>query len=288
MKHFKILIALLSVSIFISCSITRLQKKGHVLPENFDYQTAFTPYKTVIVIPAEINGQERNFIFDNGAGLTLLQRDSLQGKLSTVTGASKRSVKAGEEIIRSFKIGDINFIDTHARTTDMDGLKDQIPNFGGLIGQSIMSKANWLINYPDKTIRFSNKNLSDSTFEPIEITIKDGSPYTTISINGFIQKVNIDFGSSSEFSIPEDSKLAKELLNTYKFDDHQRERYTIGGNENITEKVAIIPSIKIGEIEFKNVETKINIQSKARIGISFFKEYQIYVDNINQEFKIKK
>jgi hypothetical protein len=44
----------------------------------------------------------------------------------------------------------------------------------------------------------------------------------------------------------------------------------------------------MGEIEFKNVEAKINIQSKARIGISFFKEYQIYVDNINQEFKIKK
>ena len=77
-------------------------------------------------------------------------------------------------------------------------------------------------------------------------------------------------------------------LNTYKFNDHQRDLYTIGGNKNITEKVAFIPSIKMGEIEFKNVEAKINIQSKARIGISFFKEYQIYVDNINQEFKIKK
>jgi hypothetical protein len=115
--------------------------------------------------------------------LTIIQRDSLRGKLSTVKGASKKICKS-------------------------------------------RSKANWLINYPDKTIRFSNKNLSDNTFKPIEITFVDGIPYTIISINGIQQKVCIDFGSSSEFSIPEDSKLAKELLNTYKFNDHQRDLYT--------------------------------------------------------------
>lgn len=261
---------------------------GKVIPVNFDYQTEFTTNKTVIIIPAEINGIERNFIFDNGAQLTVIHRDSLIGKSSTISGASKRSVKAGEEIIQSFKIGDIYFMDTYAKTTNLEGLKDKIPNFGGLIGHSIMNKANWLINYPNKTIRFSDKNLSDNTFSDIEVIIEDGSPFTYISIGDFKQKVNIDFGSSSELSIPEDSKLAKELLNKFKFRDNQRERYTIGGNENITEKVAVLPSIKLGEIEFKNITTKINIQSKARIGISFFKDYQIYVDNTNNKFKIKK
>lgn len=157
MKHIKILIKLLSLFFLLSCSITRLQKIGSVIPENFDYQTAFTTIRTVIILPAQINGIERNFIFDNGAGLALINRDSLKGNTSIAGGASKRYVIVGEEIIHSFKIGNIDFVATHARNTNMEELKKQIPNFGGLIGQPIINKANWLINYPNKTLRLSNK-----------------------------------------------------------------------------------------------------------------------------------
>ena len=39
---------------------------------------------------------------------------------------------------------------------------------------------------------------------------------------------------------------------------------------------------------FKNVSTKINVQSPPRIGIGFFKDCGIYIDNLENNYKIKK
>ena len=90
----------------------------------------------------------------------------------------------------------------------------------------------------------------------------------------------IDLGSSSEFNLPQGSKLAKQLLRGFNFKNNGRERYTIGGIETITEQ--------IGEIEFKNVKTSINVSSQARIGSAFFKDCIVYIDNSNNRYKLKK
>ncbi|WP_299054053.1 hypothetical protein [uncultured Polaribacter sp.] len=279
---------LLFLLILFSCSVTNYQKKGTVNPKNFNYETAFTTLKTVIIFPAEIEGKSKNFYFDTGAQYSIIQRDTLIGSLVNVSGASKRSIEAGSEIVKMFKIGDIEFTNTVAINTDMVGLKEKISNFGGLIGQPIIEKANWLIDYPNKKLKISSKNLADDSFQTIKIKRKGGSPYTYISINGIEYKVVIDFGSSSEFSLPKESKLAKQLLQQYTFEANERERYTIGGRQIIKEKVGILPMIKIGDIEFKNIQTKINEQSQPRIGIGFFKDYTIYIDNIENNYKIKK
>ena len=64
----------------------------------------------------------------------------------------------------------------------------------------------------------------------------------------------IDLGSSSEFNIPEGSKLAKQLLEKYTFKNIERDRYTIGGIQTIVEKIGVIPLIKIGGIELKTLK----------------------------------
>jgi len=289
MKKIKIVLFALIIHLtFSSCSTTKIQKKGKVLPETFNYETEFTTLKTVIIVPAKINGISKNFYFDTGAQFSVIQRDSITGESVTIHGASNRSIDGGSETVKSFKIGDVEFIETFATNTDMIGLKEQIPNFGGIIGTTIINKANWLIDYPNKKLRISNKNLADETFKTIKIKRKGGSPYTNISINGIEYKVVIDFGSSSEFSLPKESELAKQLLQKYEFTDNKRDRYAIGGLQTIKEKIGIVPLIKLGTMEFKNVSTKINVQSQPRIGISFFKDYIIYIDNLENSYKIKK
>jgi len=288
MKNLKTLLFALFLLLSFSCSVTKYQKKGTVQPESFDSEIEFTTVKTLMMIPSKINGASKNLLFDTGAQLSLIQRDSITGESVTISGASKRSIEAGSEIIKSFKIGNVEFINTFATNTDMVGLKEQIPNFGGFIGQTIINKTNWLIDYPNKKLRISNKNLADETFKTIKIKRKGGSAYTYISINGIKHKVVIDLGSSSEFSLPEESELAQQLLQQYEFKDNERERYTIGGNQTIKEKVGIVPLVKLGDMEFKNVSTKINIQSQPRIGISFFKDCIIYIDNLDNSYRIKK
>ena len=281
------LILVLLVNIF-GCSVTKIQKEGTVFPENFDFETEFTTQKSTIILPVEINGVLKNFLFDTGADFNVIQRDLTLGKVSNIGGASKRKAKMGEEYVQSMKIGNVDFKNTFAKNGDLAGLKEQIPNFGGLIGQPIINKANWLINYPNKKLRISNQNLADSSFKTLKIISEDGIPYTFISINETIYKVLIDFGSSSEFNLPKESKLAKKLLELYDFDENVRDRYTVGGLQTIKEKVGIVPLIKLGSLDFKNVKTTINVSSQPRIGIGFFKDCIIYIDNQENNYKIKK
>jgi hypothetical protein len=288
MKNLKPLLSYIITFLLCSCSITKNQQKGTVLPENFDYETEFTTVKTVIVLPFEIDGNSKNFLFDTGADFSIIQRDSTLGRTRNYDGASNRKMKLGNEFVKSMKFGDVDFRNTIAGNGDLIGLKEQILNFGGIVGQPIIRKANWLIDYPNKTIRISDNDLADSTFQTIKIKRENGKPYTFISIDGIEYKVVIDFGSSSEFNLPKESKLAKQLLQQYNFKDNERERYTLGGLQNIDEKVGIVPMVKLGNMEFRNVNTTLNISSQPRIGISFFKDCVIYIDNLNNNYRIKK
>jgi predicted aspartyl protease len=288
MKYLKPFIFLLILCNIYSCSITTIQKRGTVFPKKFNYETEFTLLKTTIIVPFEINGVSKNFLFDTGASMNVIQRDSTIGKISLITGASKRKMKVGEEYVESMKIGNVDFKNTFAYNGDLVGLKEQIPNFGGLIGQPIINKANWLIDYPNKKLRVSNQNLVDDSFKTIRIIKEEGSPYTYISINGTDYKVIIDLGSSSELNLPKESKLAKQLLEQYDFGDIESQRYTIGGLQKIKEKVGIVPLIKLGRIDFQDVKATINVSSQPRIGIGFFKDCIIYIDNLDNSYKIKK
>ncbi len=288
MKNLRALLFGLLLFLSFSCSITKNQNKGTVLPQSFNYETEFTTAKTVIILPFEINGVSKNFLFDTGADFNLIQREATVGRTGNYDGASNRKMKLGTEYVKSMKIGNVDFQNTFAKNGNLEGLKEQITNFGGIIGQPIISKANWLIDYPKKTIQISNDNLVDNTFQTIEIKREGGAPYTYITIDGMEYKVIIDFGSSTEFNLPKESKLAKQLLQQYNFEDKERDRYTLGGLQKIKEKVGIVPVIKLGNMDFKNVHTTINVSSQPRIGIGFFKDCVIYIDNTNHSYKIKK
>ena len=288
MKNLKLLLLTTTLFISFSCSVTKIQKKGTVQPQNFNFVTEFTTAKSVIILPFEIDGISKNFLFDTGAYYNVIQRNSTIGKTENYGGATNRKMKLGKEYVKSMKIGNVDFQNTYAVNGNLEGLKEQILNFGGIIGQPIINKANWLIDYPNKKIQISNQNLVGETFKTIQIKRKGGAPYTYISINGTKHKVIIDFGSSSEFNLPKESKLAKQLLQQYKFTDNERNRYTIGGLQTIKEKVGIVPIIKLGNMEFKNVNTTINVSSQPRIGIGFFKNCEIYIDNLENSYRIKK
>ena len=287
MKDFKVLFSFVIILLCVGCGITKEQKMGSVAPTDFEYKTEFKTLKTIIVLPMKIDGIEKDFLMDTGAEITVIQRDSVIGKGSTINHPSGKT-NSGSEIVKSLRIGNIDFKNTFAINTNMSGILEQLPSFGGLIGQPIISKANWLINYPKKTIEISSNDLSDSNFITLRLEKKNNIPYTFVSVDGKIVKAIIDLGSSSVFTLTKESELAKYLLNKYNFEDIERERSSIGASEKVFEKVANIPLVKLGEIEFKNVKVTIGDSKKIRIGISFFEDYQIYIDNTNNSYKIKK
>ncbi len=272
------------------CSISKLQNQGSVDTLHFHSKIKFETYKSVIGFDLKINDEHRKFIFDTGANLSVVQRDSLIGNVSKYAGASKRKMKLGRELVPLIQIGNTRFVNTNALNGDFVGLKEQVPNFGGIIGQPIIQKANWLIDYPNKQLELASHNLADESFRAIEIIRKNGnSPYTFLEVNGEEYEVIIDLGSSSCINLPKESKLAKELAKSIKLTEHTRERYTLGGLQTIKEQRGIIPKVQLGAFEFQNVEVNINTSSQARLGMRFFKEYLIYIDNSeSRDYKLKK
>ena len=270
-----------------NCSTVRLQKKGKVIPLDYTSEVTFKTNKQLIILSGNLNGTNKDFIFDTGADYSLIQRDSLIGIKGRYKGASKRKMKLGSEYINSLKIGRVDYQNTYSLNGNLVGLKEHFENFGGIIGQPIISKSNWLLNYPERKITISNKNLIDNSFTKIKLTRVKGAPYTFLSFDNKLYRVIIDLGSSSDFNVPENTELASYLLKTYDFKVSKRERYTLGGSQIITEKIGIIPLIKLGGFEFKNVKTSINVSSQIRLGIGFFRDFMIYIDNSEKQIHLK-
>lgn len=241
-----------------------------------------------MLVPCEFEGATKNFLFDTGAELSVVVRDSIFGQRFSVRGATNRTMENGSETLPLLKISEVAFVNTFANNSKLEGLKEQIPNFGGVLGRPIINKTNWLIDTRNKTVEISDRDLSDESFIDLPMLgKKGGAPYTSLTIDGKDYKVIMDFGSSSTFNVPEGTALAEALMNRVVFRDSSRNRYTVGGLQTITEKVGSVPSISIGGLEFQNVRTNINISSQPRIGMSFFEGYQIFIDNKNGKYRVK-
>ncbi|MBN1602316.1 MAG: hypothetical protein JW915_11950 [Chitinispirillaceae bacterium] len=270
------------------CSVTRFQKQGYTTPDDFYYQTTFTPFKSCVVLPAIIGNDTSNLLFDTGCQITLVQSDSSSGKSVEVTGASDQTIEMGHLIIDAIRIGEVIFHNTNAATGDYTGLKEQIPDFGGIIGQPMISKANWLIDYTTNTITISSKDLADEDFETIRIRRRNGSPFTYLNIDGKKYKTLIDLGSSKGLSIPEHTELANEIVNKHSLQKNERAVYRIGGLEQVEEYTGSTPSVQIGSIVFSNIETVVFNTNKIRIGNTFFRDCILYIDNANKCYRVKK
>lgn len=283
-----LLFALMSICLINACSISKDQRQGSVSPQQFNYEGSFTTLKNIIVLPVKLEGETRSFLFDTGAQLNIIQRDSLKGKTEQFTGASKRKMQMGREIVPELSIGPIKFKNTHAGNGDLVGLKEQVPNFGGLIGQPIIRKANWLIDYPAKKITISSDRIQAKGFTRVKIDRKSGSPFVKIELLGHQYQAIIDMGSSATLSIPQDHPLAKIALKRVELHENVRNIYTLGGIQEVKELIGTVDEVKLGALTFREVHTDIRNTSKLRLGMRFFKDCQIYLDQKSRDYWIKR
>jgi predicted aspartyl protease len=285
----KAIVLLFLPSFFLSCTTPYFQKKGEVSPKSIDYNQSFTTNKSVVILPFKMDGELKNFMFDTGADYSVINREQTKGRTTSIKGSTGTTARLGNETVKSLKIGDFEFLNTHALNGNLNDLGKQVSNFGGIIGQPVILKANWLIDYPAKRIQISSKPIEIGTgFEIINVNTMAGAN-CNISIDGETRGALIDLGSSSVLTIPESFDLASILLKKYTFKDNQREVFSIGdGVQTINEKVATVPLVKIGNIEFKDVVVNIRKTSNLKIGNDFFKDHQLYIDNTNKVYKVKK
>ena len=282
-----ILILSFFMFIFTGCSLGYKMNRGSVSPPEFYEKLSFEKAKGLMLIPCEYEGQTKNYLFDTGAQLTGIQRTKLKGKRVEVRGASNRTMENGTEVLKSFKIGDIEFKKTFATNGDMQGLKDQIPNFGGVLGRPIIDRANWLIDNVNNCGGDFESRPFGHHFYGYSPGPSSGAPYTTVIIDGEEHKAILDLGSIAQLNVPRGTDLAAKLIERYDFNDQSRERYTVGGLRSIIQQVGILPELVINEMKFHNVEVTINESSQVRVGMNLFKDRIVYIDNDRKMYRIK-
>lgn len=275
-----------ALAILSSCTSSNLYQEGFVEQREYIQSISFTTAKWVVLVPAKVGDTEKNFILDTGAEASVIQSDTLIGKKEKVTGASKRSVTLGKKTLPELTVGSISYKNTAAFYGDLQGLKEQIPNFGGLIGQPIISKSVWIIDYPKKELTISNSSNEDSTFKNLNATIENGRPYVYISFSGKQFKALLDLGSNSSISIPPSSPLAKLVEAQVTLRNNVRESYTLGGNQQINEKIGIASQVNIGDATFTNVEVDIRPSSTLRVGMQLFSKAKLCIDGPKGSYKV--
>lgn len=280
------LISLLCTTNF-SC-ISSKQNKGFVAASNTETVIDFTTAKSLLVIPVKLNGETKSFILDNGADLTAINRQKIIGNSSNVSGADGKSALVGKETINSMKIGEMEFKDTYALNSNFTSIEKEIPNFGGLIGQSVLAKANWLIDYPNKKLTITTKEINTAGFEIIK-TKNIRSPFIFFEFEGKMYKAFVDLGSTTALSVKENTELAQLLKTKFSFKEESKITTTISGTATTQIKRSETKGIKIGSIVFDDVNTILVKASShdIRIGMDFFKNHQLYLDYTNKVFKIK-
>ena len=196
---------LLSV-LFSGCMSTSIDRGNFIPADKEPVEIDFEILSNLIVFEAEINGVSGKFIFDNGASLSLINQDFADkaqvnfDSKTQIRDANNNKSTIPEATVDTVVIGDQIFQGTGFYQTDT---KAYMPchEIEGIIGASIINKANWRIDFEEKKIEISSTPFK-SNGEKLPISISsNNSSFTKISVLGVSYKTKIDLGSTKSIKI---------------------------------------------------------------------------------------
>lgn len=162
------IIAFFLIILLSSCVTYKYKKQGFVTKKEYLKEIPFTYQNGFIFIPVTIQEKEYNFLLDTGAELNLIaptissELNVKQLKKGTVSNGSD-SVKKVERVqINSIQIAGIEFQETVSLVWDVSkfGKYIRCKKIDGIIGNNLMRKANWQIDYQKQIIRITDNNES--------------------------------------------------------------------------------------------------------------------------------
>ncbi|MDT0651850.1 retropepsin-like aspartic protease, partial [Autumnicola edwardsiae] len=211
MKKYGLLILLFSFSINGCTSLKRLKTvtQGIIVQQNYIEEIPFKFIDGQIYVQVEINDKFYPFIFDTGNDLTSIDLSlideidfSSNSVNNKITDASNISRINDYLSLKKLSIGGIEFENIGAQTTDFSHYKqvNACKPFVGIIGNNLMRKAKWEINYQDETLKITDNikklNIPEDASKFKTDSGNYGSADIKIAINGFKDKYTIDTGFS--------------------------------------------------------------------------------------------
>lgn len=292
----KLFIYTITTFLLTNCnSLKRLKNvtQGNVFENNFIQEIPFDYYEDLIFIKVFINNNNYNFLFDTGWDLTAVGNHILEDiNISKVnvsgisTDAANKNIKFDYLTLENINIGTINFINIGVFSHDFTHLSERLGclgSFDGVIGNNLIRKAKWQIDYKNKVIRISDKieqfSIDEKSFIiPIK-TKSYGHAYIDIELNGNKEKFSFDTGFSGKFQ--SDLKLFEKLKSDKNIEYTVKNGFSgiqaNGGTSGQT-FVSIIEDFKMSNIRLNNQRFDFEKGESSLIGNEFFEDFIVTID----------
>ena len=252
----------------------QLSKKGYVKQKEYFVEIPFNYANKHIYIEVVISGKKYNFVFDTGYEVTTIDSNiakEIQYKIIkevSLSGSSFADQKVALVELPNIAIANLDFEETYALLQDLSFTKKPATQkIDGIIGNNVMRKSKWQIDYVQKVIRISSKieNFKSlPTAKKIELNNKDwGLGYVAIELNNQKHQFLFDLGSNGEFTA------------NHSFVKFLKEKDTLLQQEKQTFPVG---KIKIGEIELNDKSITLEKRAGSLLGNAFFENYLLTID----------
>lgn len=191
----------------IGCKNTSNFNRGSLIPSPVEpTQIDFETVKKLIIIKAEINGATGRFLFDNGFSLSAVNQDFATkagitaNKSTNATDANNKKTNLKEATVKAVIIGQHQFINTGFYIIDTDRFLP-CDSLDGVIGASIINKANWQIDFEDQQMKISSQSFGIPGFILESYLNQNNSSFTYLTIQGEKIKLKFDLGSNMSIKL---------------------------------------------------------------------------------------
>lgn len=253
----------------------QISKRGFVGSKDYFVEIPFDYIGKHIFIELVISDKKHYFLFDTGYEITSIDRETAKEinykfkKEIEFSGSSFTKQKVDLIELPNISISNVNFEKTYGILQDLSLIKQNYKTIkiSGVVGNNLIRKTNWQIDYKKKVIRISNKTSKfhiPKTSKIVKLNNENwGLGYVDVQINTKSHKFLFDLGSSGKFTA------------NISFSKYLNEKNTV--NQELKQTFPI-DTIKIGEIELPNQSITLEKGVSSLIGNTFFENYLLTID----------
>lgn len=289
----KIIILLSFLYLITGCATYKYKKQGFVNDTNYFKEIPFTYENGFILLPVTIEGKVFNFILDTGAELNLID-PTIVGELNlkklkrgTISNGKDAQNKIRRVEIDSISIGGIEFEKTVAMIWDISKFSKYMSckKIDGFIGNNLMRKSNWQIDYQKKIIRIadsSGKFEVSKNHQKIKMNSGIvGNVHLNLKIGEKLKDFTLDTGFNG-FAQTGDTTL---LQNTSSIKKIGITGANFKGSKKGATYYKMLDTFSIANHAFKSpTYFLIKPDNSSVLGNEFFENYRVTIDWTNDNF----
>ncbi len=279
---------LLGLLITTSSCVSLALNKGRVAPRTYTIMFSYEPYRNLITFPVQLDGVTKKVIFDTGNHLSGFNHKSNGSRIATISNENSQGNAIDLEIfgLKLLEIEGVAFSNTAYFYHDFSSTFATVEelgaeDFGGLLGQSVIKKANWIIDFGGQQITMTSEAVG-----PYQHVVsdhwEDNMFYASVLIEGQLHRALIDLGYNGGLNVPITSALADTLRTRYPLHEENSKKMVLSETIESTKYKGTLPLVSIDDHPYRAAPFTIDSTANFKIGTRFFKDQVLYIDNDNK------